>query len=84
MPFVTYRYLEKNGIVPNRTTLARSIERSGFPAPIELGANRLGWDLDEVRAWIASRPRRTPKFGGKKAASRTESEVSCLVDEGLR
>jgi hypothetical protein len=82
MPFVTYRFLEDEGIVPNRTTLSRSIAQLGFPKPIELGANRLGWDLDEIRAWLASRPRRTP--GYKKGASHTDSEVSRLEPEGLR
>jgi hypothetical protein len=56
MPFISYRFLEDEGIVPNRTTLSRSIAQLGFPKPVELGANRLGWDLDEVRAWLASRP----------------------------
>jgi predicted DNA-binding transcriptional regulator AlpA len=64
MPFVNYRFLEKEGIMPNRVTLSRSIAQLGFPKPVELGTNRLSWDLDEVRAWLASRPRRTP--GSKK------------------
>jgi hypothetical protein len=42
MPFVTYRYLEAEGIMPNRVTLARSISELGFPKPISLGRNRLG------------------------------------------
>ena len=63
MPFVSYRYLETEGIIPNRTTLARSIVQLEFPKPVELGKNRIAWDLDEVRAWLASRPRRTPKTG---------------------
>jgi predicted DNA-binding transcriptional regulator AlpA len=28
-----------------------------FPAPIQLGANRIGWIEDEFVAWLASRPR---------------------------
>jgi len=82
MPFVSYRFLEDEGIMPNRMTLSRSIAQLGFPKPIELGANRLGWDLDEVRGWLACRPRRTPRC--KKAARRTDSEVSRLVNEGPR
>jgi predicted DNA-binding transcriptional regulator AlpA len=46
--------------------LARAIENYGFPKPIALGANRLAWRLDEVEAWISSRPRRTPKTGASK------------------
>ncbi|GEM_PF-2575857 len=62
MAFVTYRYLESEGIMPNRMTLARSIRNLGFPKPIELGKNRIAWDLDEVEAWLSSRPRRTPNL----------------------
>jgi hypothetical protein len=76
MPFVSYRFLEDEGIVPNRTTLSRSIAQLGFPKPIELGANRLGWDLDEIRAWLASRPRRTP---GSKKATRLSTEGAALI-----
>jgi hypothetical protein len=73
MPFVTYRFLEEEGIMPNRMTLARSIAQLGFPKPVELGVNRIAWDLDEVRAWLASRPRRTPKTGAKNATQSLEA-----------
>ena len=63
--FINYRYLVDEGIMPNRMTLARSIAQFGFPAPIELGKNRIAWDRAEVEAWLASRPRRTPKTGAK-------------------
>jgi Prophage CP4-57 regulatory protein (AlpA) len=69
MQFVNFRYLQSENIMPNRMTLARSIEQLGFPQPIAFGKNRIAWDLDEVRAWIASRPRRSPKSGTKKVAS---------------
>jgi predicted DNA-binding transcriptional regulator AlpA len=78
--FVNYRYLEQNRIVTNRMYLARAIEYYGFPKPIAFGANRLAWDLAEVEAWIASRPRRAAKTGAKKPkpaaaeASVTESD----------
>jgi len=53
----------------NRMTPARSIAQLGFPKPVELGANRIAWNLDEVRDWLASR--RTPKVcGGKKSVSK--------------
>jgi predicted DNA-binding transcriptional regulator AlpA len=61
--FIDYKYLEQNKIVTNRMCLARAIELYGFPKPVALGANRLAWHLDEVQAWIASRPRRAPKTG---------------------
>jgi hypothetical protein len=65
--FVRFRYLQENGIVKDRMALARAIERYGFPKPVTLGENTLAWSLDEVEAWIASRPRRIPKTGAKKA-----------------
>ncbi len=67
--FVSYKYLEQHSIVTNRMCLARAIENYGFPKPFALGTNRLAWRLDEVEAWIAARPRRTPKTGAKKPAS---------------
>jgi predicted DNA-binding transcriptional regulator AlpA len=74
--FVSYRYLEQHSIVTNRMCLARAIENYGFPKPIALGANRLAWRLAEVEEWIASRPRRSPKSGAKKAASSSEAADS--------
>jgi hypothetical protein len=65
MPFITYRYLESEGIMPNRMTLARSIEQLNFPRPIALGQKRLAWDLSEVTEWLEGRPRRSPKSGPK-------------------
>jgi len=73
MSFVRYKYLEENGIISNRMQLARAIERYGFPKPVALGENTLAWPLEEVEAWIAARPRRTPKTGAKKPASVVEA-----------
>jgi Prophage CP4-57 regulatory protein (AlpA) len=64
--FVSYKYLEQHSIITNRMCLARSIQNYGFPKPIALGTNRLAWRLDEIEAWIASRPRRTPKTGAQQ------------------
>ena len=66
MPFVNYRYLESEGIMPNRMTLARAIDQLGFPKPIALGQQRFAWDLDEVQAWLGLGPRRAPKTGATK------------------
>ena len=43
-----------------RTGLGRSsvyakIFKGGFPKPISLGPRAIGWDSDEVGAWIESR-----------------------------
>ena len=72
--FVRFRYLQENGIVNDRMALARAIERYGFPQAVALGANTLAWDLAAVDAWIAARPRVTPKTGEKKPAA-SECEV---------
>jgi prophage regulatory protein len=43
----------------SRPTIDR-LERCGdFPARIRLGRAAVGWDLNEVRAWIEARPRGT-------------------------
>ena len=73
--FVSHRYLEQNAIVTNRMNLARAIERYDFPKPIEMGKDRLAWDLAEVETWLATRPRRSPKSGDRKAAT------SCALEE---
>jgi predicted DNA-binding transcriptional regulator AlpA len=68
MRLVRFKQLHEYGIVNDRMSLARKIEKEEFPKPLALGPNTLAWDLDEVHAWLASRPRRTPKTGAKKAA----------------
>lgn len=41
----------------SRTTLWR-LERTGqFPERIQLSRNAVGWNADEVRRWLATRPR---------------------------
>jgi predicted DNA-binding transcriptional regulator AlpA len=39
-------------------SLKRDVRSGRFPAPIELGANRLGWRRSWIESWLASRPRR--------------------------
>ena len=43
----------------SRTTIWRRVRAGTFPAPVELGANSIGWPADAVEAWLKSRPRRT-------------------------
>lgn len=38
-------------------TLRRWVREGNFPKPIKLGANCVAWRLDEVDAWLESRPR---------------------------
>jgi predicted DNA-binding transcriptional regulator AlpA len=65
--FARFKEMKALGYFNDRTAAARAIER-GFPAPFELGPNTLAWDLDEVEAYIATRPRRVPKTGAKASA----------------
>lgn len=81
MSFVRYKYLEENGIISNRMQLARAIERYEFPKPVALGENTLAWSLEEVEAWIASRPRRTPKTGSKPKQAAADASLEA---EGAR
>ncbi len=45
--------------VKGRIQRWRDVKAGTFPAPVELGPNRIGWFEDEIDAWLASRPRRT-------------------------
>jgi predicted DNA-binding transcriptional regulator AlpA len=45
------------GIVADRATVRRWVASEGFPKPIVLSANSIGWPSAEVREWLASRPR---------------------------
>jgi prophage regulatory protein len=38
------------------TSLWRDVKAGIFPAPRQLGPNRIGWLNSEVQAWIESRP----------------------------
>ena len=50
--------LKAQGIVNDRATLRRREAREGFPqAAVILSSNSVAWNADEVRAWLASRPR---------------------------
>lgn len=38
------------------TTIWNWMRRGHFPCPRQLGPGRVGWDADEIDAWMASRP----------------------------
>ena len=46
-----------NLIGRSRTQIWRDIRAGTFPAPIQLGANAVGWHEHEVVAWMEARPR---------------------------
>lgn len=62
--YVRYSDLVAEGVITNRMDVARKVA-AGFPAPLELGPNTICWDRAEIDAWLALRPRRYPKVGGK-------------------
>jgi predicted DNA-binding transcriptional regulator AlpA len=39
-------------------SLKRDVRSGRFPAPLELGPNRLGWRRSWIEEWRATRPRR--------------------------
>jgi len=53
--WLSYEDLKAAGIVANRTTLARWIERHDFPKPTALGPNTKRWRETEIRAWQKAR-----------------------------
>jgi Prophage CP4-57 regulatory protein (AlpA) len=65
---VDYNFLKAKGVFTNRVDAARK-RAAGFPTPIELSPNRIGWFWHEVEAWLAARPRRAPKTGAREKAS---------------
>jgi predicted DNA-binding transcriptional regulator AlpA len=66
--FARFKELKALGYFSNRMAAWRAVQ-NGFPPAYELGPNTVAWDLDEVEAWLASRPRRAPKTGGKAPVS---------------
>lgn len=40
-----------------KTTIYEMIKDEGFPQPVRLTARAVGWRVDEVRDWLATRPR---------------------------
>jgi hypothetical protein len=48
--------LKARGVVSNWVTLARWIEREGFPPGKRLGPNTRAWRDDEIEAWLETRP----------------------------
>jgi prophage regulatory protein len=55
----TPRILRRHGLVEltklSMATIYRLIKRREFPSPIKLSANAVGWDVQDVYAWIESR-----------------------------
>lgn len=50
-----FGFLQKQGIAPSRTQLARMYETVNFPRPIHTGPNSVRWLESEVAEWIEQR-----------------------------
>jgi hypothetical protein len=56
--FFRFSDLKEIGLVTNRVTLRRWIEKEGFPPGVLLGPNTRGWSKEQIEAWISGRPER--------------------------
>jgi predicted DNA-binding transcriptional regulator AlpA len=54
--YIRYGDLEAAGIARNWPTLTRLIEEEGFPRGVMLSPNIRAWKLDDITAWLATRP----------------------------
>lgn len=43
----------------HRSTIWKRVRAGTFPAPHELGENKIGWPESAITEWLDSRPRRT-------------------------
>jgi predicted DNA-binding transcriptional regulator AlpA len=71
--YIRYDDLEAAGIAKNWPTLTRLIEEEGFPRGVMLSPNIRAWRLDEIKAWLATRPverKSVPtRWGGDRRAT---------------
>lgn len=53
------RIIRRNGLREltklSLATIYRLIKRGEFPRPIRLSAQAVGWDIDDVNAWVQAR-----------------------------
>jgi predicted DNA-binding transcriptional regulator AlpA len=54
--YIRFKDLQAAGVVNNRVTLSRWIQKHGFPAGVLIGPNTRAWPEQEVEAWLKSRP----------------------------
>jgi hypothetical protein len=55
--FVTYPELPDYGVPRYSRKHLLDLQRRGqFPRALQLTPNRIGWDIDAIQLWVASRP----------------------------
>lgn len=52
---IRFNDLQKAGIVKNRVTLSRWIDKYGFPSGFLIGPNSRGWYEQEIDDWLSRR-----------------------------
>ena len=67
--------LKARGIVRNRTTLGRWVQKLNFPPGMKMGIRTRVWDEAEIEAWIAERRRVT---GQTEAKAKRKREAAGL------
>lgn len=79
--FVRYRDLVAAGIVANWPTLLRLIAEDGFPPGVMLGRNTRAFPLDEIEAWLRSRPtaRKILPLGARGRGRRGTAEPEAAI-----
>jgi hypothetical protein len=55
-PLLRYKDLKRLNLINNRATLQNRIRHHGFPQGRLLGPNTRVWTMDEIQAYLASRP----------------------------
>jgi predicted DNA-binding transcriptional regulator AlpA len=73
--YVRFHDIKAAGIARNWPTLTRLIEEDGFPPGVMLSPNIRAWKLDEIEAWLVTRPvERKPvptRWGGDRRIATT-------------
>lgn len=65
--YFRFQDLKERGIVNNRRTLSRWIQKEKFPKPVRLAPRSAAFSVEAVGAWLAERERRNPigRFAGR-------------------
>ena len=90
MQWLRFADLKARGIVNNRVTLKRRIEKDGFPPGKRTGPNEVSWIEEEVDAWREGCPDAGPntspalkgaaKANRERARSKADSAAATPTD----
>jgi predicted DNA-binding transcriptional regulator AlpA len=54
--FIRFKDLRTSGIADSWTQLARLIAEYNFPPGVMISPNVRGWNIEDVKRWLATRP----------------------------